>query len=69
MNRPITIDGTPVITSAMKRMNRGEPAAAAVLVEVDGAEDAERDGHRRGRAGDEERADDGRAHARPRATG
>ena len=28
MNRPITIDGTPVMTSAMNRMTPGEPARA-----------------------------------------
>src|SRR6185295_14421080 len=38
-------------------------ALLAVLVEVDGAEHPERDGHEGGRAGDDERADHGRAHA------
>ena len=45
MKRPITIDGTPVITSARKRTTRRERRLAAVLVEVDAAEDPERDRH------------------------
>ena len=52
MNRPITIDGTPVITSAMKEMSLREPALAAVLVDVDRAEHAKRYGDERGEAGD-----------------
>ncbi len=63
MNRPITIDGTPVITSERKRMSRASGLLPAVLVEVDPAEHAERDRHERGGAGDQERADDRRAHA------
>jgi hypothetical protein len=34
-----------------------------VLVQVDATEDPERDRHQRRRAGDQQRADDGRAHA------
>src|SRR6185312_306480 len=40
----------------------GERTGAAVLVEVDTAEHAERDRHHRRRAGDQEGAHDGRAH-------
>ena len=47
MNRPITIDGTPVMTLAMNRTSRAKRPVAAVLVQVDRAEDAERDGHER----------------------
>ena len=60
MNRPITIDGTPVITSAMNEMSLAERALAAVLVDVDRAEHAERDRDERGEAGDLQRADDRR---------
>ena len=47
MKIPITTDGTPVMTSVRKRMNRGQPALLAVLVEVDRAEDPDGDGDER----------------------
>ena len=54
----MTIDGTPDMTSAMKRMTPAMRLAASVLVEVDRGEHAERDRHERGDAGDHDRADD-----------
>ena len=66
MNRPITIDGTPVMTSAMKRITLAMRLLPPVLVEVDRGEHAERDRHERGDAGDHERADDRRRDAAAR---
>ena len=66
MNRPITIDGTPVITSDRKRTSRASGLLPPVLVEVDAAEDPERDRHQRRGAGDQERPGDRRAHPGPR---
>ncbi len=43
MNRPKTIDGTPVSTSTKKRTDLGEPAAPAVLDEPHRDADADRD--------------------------
>ena len=52
-NSPITIDGTPVITSAMNRMTRASRLLPAVLVEVDRGEHAERYRHQRRHAGED----------------
>ena len=41
MNSPITIDGTPAMTSLMNRMTRGQPVRGAVLGGVDGPEHAQ----------------------------
>ena len=41
-------DGTPIITSVMNRSTRAKRLGPAVLVEVDGAEDAERHRQKRG---------------------
>ena len=63
MEMPITMEGTPLSTSAVKRTALAESVAAAELGEVDAGGDADGDAHEAGEGEDDAGADDGVGHA------
>ena len=60
---PITMEGTPLSTSAVKRMALARSGAAAELGEVDASGDADGNAHEAGKGEDDSGADDGVGHA------